>query len=117
MNEKLFQDNLRNFDILCLQETHIGKDEILNDIPDFCTIPHCRNKSANNRYFGGLLILIRKSIRKGIKILNAKDNDMFELKLLKNYFGLDTDIKIIFIYASPITSCYTTNSSTQKSHV
>ena len=106
MEEKIFQDTLRNFDILCLQETHIGNDEIFNKLKDFHTIPHCRNKSANNRYFGGFLILIRNSIRKGIKILKTEDKDIFELILLKKYFGLNTDTKLFFTYASPITSCY-----------
>ena len=32
---------------------------------------------------------------------------MFEITLLKHFFGLKNDIRIIFTYASPINSCYT----------
>ena len=104
---KTFQDTLKMFDILCLEETHVGKDEVLEEFKDFHTISHCRKKSENNRYFRGFLILIRKSIKKGVKILKTNDKDVFELILLKKYFGLETDIKLIFMYASPINSCYT----------
>ena len=92
METKTFQDTLKNFDILCSEETHIT---------------HCRKKSENNRYFGFFLILIRKSIKKGVKLLKTNDKDIFELILLKQYFGLATDIKLIFMYASLINSCYT----------
>ena len=107
MEEQTFQDTIKYFDILCLQETHTGNDEILTKHKDFHAITHCRNKSANNRHFGGFLLLVRNSIRKGIKILNNQDKDIFELILLKKYFCLHADIKLIFAYASPITSCYT----------
>ena len=104
---KPFLETLKIFDILCLQETHIGNNEVLQELDDFHCIPHCRKISANNRYFGGFLVLIRKSIRKGVKILKGEDQDMIEIFLLKKFFGLDVDIRIIFTYASPINSCYT----------
>ena len=106
MEKKTFQDTVKYFDILCLQETHTGNDEILTKLNDFHTITHCRDKSSNNRFFGGFLLLVRNSIRKGIKILQNEDKDILELLLLKKYFCLDRDIKLIFAYASPITSCY-----------
>ena len=106
MEEETFRDTIKNFDILCLQETHIGNDEILTKLKDFHTTTHCRNKSANNRYFGGFLLLLRNSIRKGIKILKSDDKDILEVLLLKKYFGVHADIKLMFTYASPISSCY-----------
>ena len=106
LEEKTFQDTIKKFDILCLQETHIGNDTSFTKLKEFHTIIHCRNKSANNRYFGGFLIFIRNSIRKGIKIINNDDKDIFELVLSKKYFGLHADFKLIFAYASPIGSCY-----------
>ena len=52
LDDCTFQNTLKRFDILCLQETHIPRDEIIPSIDNFSTIPHCRNKSGNNRYFG-----------------------------------------------------------------
>ena len=54
--DETFRNTLKSFDILCLQETHIGED--LNvKIKNFHTITHCRQKSVNNRYFGVILVV------------------------------------------------------------
>ena len=67
LDDDTFLDTLKKFDIFCLQETHTAQ----NDVPKFekyVAIPHCRNISANNRYFGGMLLFIRRTLRKGVKI-------------------------------------------------
>ena len=107
LEDKTFEDTLKRFDILCLQETHISHQEIINANKNFIVIPHCRKISKNNRYFGGMLLLIRTSIRKGIKIQQDVDTDTIELTLQKTFFDIDRNINIVFTYASPINSCYT----------
>ena len=102
-----FQKILNKFDILCLQETHVS-DEADFEIPaGFRAIPHCRKISGNNRYFGGLLILIRKSVYPGIKRGKFTDDDVFHLVLKKEFFALKSDKNFIFTYASPLNSGYT----------
>ena len=74
LEDESFLNTLKEFDILCLQETHLPQ----NDIPTFekiVTIPHCRKISRNKRYFGGLLLFIRRTIRKGITINRDIDDD------------------------------------------
>ena len=95
------------FDILCLQETHVSVQEKFESLDKFVAIPHCRQISTNNRYFGGMLLLIRKSIRKGIKINHNFDVDSLLVTLETTFFGIERDINILFTYASPITSGYT----------
>ena len=73
----------KKFDILCLQETHTAPDHTFKECEDFYLVPHCRKKSSNNRYFGGFLLLIRKTIRKGIKIDQSEDRDLLEVTLKK----------------------------------
>ena len=107
LDDEEFQNTLKKFDILCLQETHCSATEILPQFEAFRSIPHCRSKSANNSFFGGFLVFIRKSIEKGIKIGNAKDVDVLEIILQKKYFNLRQDVKVLFTYASPLNSCYT----------
>ena len=68
---------------------------------DFQHIPVCRPISSNNRYYGGLAILIRKSIRNGIKILKNTSSEFQWIKLLKNAFNLEKDLFICFSYISP----------------
>ena len=107
LDDPTFLDSLNNVDILCLQETHVSHTEMIPKFDDFHVTPHCREKSMNNRYFGGMLLFIRKTIKKGVKVVKQWDNDTFEINLLKSYFGLRQDIKLIFTYASPINSGYT----------
>ena len=109
LNDKTFIDTLNKFDILCLQETHTSQisTTVFNSMNNFTAIPHCRQISKNHRYFGGMLLLIRKTVRKGIKIKQNFDVDSLEISLQKNFFGIDHNINVIFTYASPINSCYT----------
>ena len=83
MDEELFHATLRKFAIICLQETHTGPEKIFKTSEDFVIYPHCRKISSNSRYFGGMLIIIRKSIQKGVKIGKIKDKDLFEITLQK----------------------------------
>ena len=106
LKDETFLNTLKRFDIFCLQETHTQK----NDCPsfkDFAIIPQCRTISGNKRYFGGLLLFIRRSIKKGVKVNKKVDDDCLEVILDNNFFGLSRNIRILFTYASPITSSYT----------
>ena len=111
-HSKLDEDScktlIEKFDILCLQETHCHQKEKFTIPEGYFSTPLCRNISGNNRYFGGMLLLIKKQYRKGIKINKSIDVDALEVTLLHNFFDLSESIKIIFTYASPFTSCYTT---------
>ena len=111
LDDSIFQNTLKKIDILCLQETHISHDEVIPSINNFSTIPHFRNMSGNNRYFGGMLIYVRNSIKNGIKIGKKSDKDALEIILKKHFFGLVQDRKILYTYASPINSCYTKSRS------
>ena len=106
-----FEDTVKDFDIICLQETHICTSESIVIPKTFTSIPHCRNISSNNRYFGGMLLLIRKKVRKGIKIDQNIDVDTLKVTLKKEFFATERNIDIFFTYASPINSCYTTGRS------
>jgi exonuclease III len=81
LEDPSFLKVLNKFDILCLQETHVAAAENIPIPEGFCSVPHCRSISGNSRYFGGFLILIRKSIQIGIKIGKNCDNDAFEVTL------------------------------------
>ena len=107
LDDPFFKSILKQFDILRLQETHLSQDDIIPEAKGYVPIPHCRVKSKNNRYFGGMIIYIKASIRNGTNIRRTFDEDAFEVTLLKNFFGLRNDIKLLFTYASPINSCYT----------
>lgn len=60
-----------------------------------------RPSSTNNIYYGGLAILLRKTIKNGIKILQSTSSEYQWIKLSKEFFHLEKDIYICFSYLSP----------------
>ena len=85
LDQPTFLETLNNHDILCLQETHISHEEPIKNIDGYTITPHCRKISANNRYFGGMLIFIKTSIEKGIQIGKNFDEDALEVTLKKEH--------------------------------
>ena len=54
-----------------------------------------------------MLLYVKKTIRKGIKIIQTFDQDLIEVVMKKSFFNLKDDRHLLFTYASPINSCYT----------
>ena len=107
LEDPQFLDILTTHDILCLQETHCGQNDLLSShINLFHPVPHCRKISNNNRYFGGMLLLIRKTIRKGVRVTSTENPDILGIRLLKDFFGLTEDLHIWFVYCPPLDSPY-----------
>ena len=74
---------------------HTGFDTRI-DIEGFQHIQICRPVSTNNRYYGGLALLIHKTLRNGIKNLKYSSSEFQWVKLLKDYFSLEKDILYVF---------------------
>ena len=53
---------------------------------------------------GGISILLKQEIRKGIKVIEASHSEYLWLKLDKAFFNLDADIYIATVYVSPLHS-------------
>ena len=105
VQDSSFVNQIKDFDIVLLTETHVGYDTTV-DIDNFLYYPFCRKKSSNNRYFGGLGILIKRSIRNGVKFLNDGNSEFQWLRLDKNFFNLDRDIYVCLLYIVPQSSPY-----------
>ena len=99
-NDKNFLSELAQNDLVLLTETHVGYENHLK-FDNFLYYPFCRPKSKNNRYFGGLGILIRKEIRKGVNFLNNGTSEYQWLKLKREFFNLNKDIYLCLIYYAP----------------
>ncbi len=110
LREAEFETIVKGLDIVCIQETHCGTRDIPSQhLSQFNSIPHCRKISGNNRYFGGMLLLVRKSIRNGVKVTSTVDPDILGITLKKDFFNLAEDLKIWFVYAPPANSPYARN--------
>ena len=57
---------LHNFDILCLQEIQCGQQDTQGlSVEGYNLYPFHREISKNNRHFGGSLIFIKETIKRG----------------------------------------------------
>ena len=99
-SDREFLAEFNNFDLVLLTETHVGYEHNIQ-FEDFYYYPFCRQKSRNNRYFGGLGILVRKSVKKGIKLLNDGTSEYQWIKLCKDFFNFKRDIYLCHIYYAP----------------
>jgi hypothetical protein len=70
--------------------------------------------SSNGRYYGGLGIFRKISIRDHIKILPSTLKDFQWIKFEKDFFHLENDIYLCTGYIPPINSSY---SNTKKLNV
>jgi exonuclease III len=107
-----FHNEVNKHDIVCISETHTGKDYNIK-IPGFChkstkVRPICKK---NNKYYGGMILLVREELSEGVTVLKNKFNDSILVKLDKTHFSLDKDLFIGFFYVVPSNSTYTTSVS------
>ena len=66
LEEESCSNIITKFDLLCLQETHTSQLQKFN-LQNYVSIPHCRKMRRNNRYFGGMLLLIKTTIKSIIR--------------------------------------------------
>lgn len=102
LEDTAFMKNIENFDILGLGETKHTSSTF--NIPHYSCHPISRN-SNNGTVSGGLLILIKQSIRKGISFLNSTSEYQW-LQLNKTFFNLKNDIYLCICYIPPSSSKY-----------
>ena len=87
LHDDAFIHEIQSYDIIILAETHIGYNTIVN-IDGFNYFPLCRQVSANGRFYGGLGIFRRSSLKDHIKILPGPYKDFQWVKIEKDYFNL-----------------------------
>ena len=97
LNDHSFLTQINRYDIVLLSETHIGYDSAVES-DKFYYYPFCRQKSNNNRYFGGLTILLDNGIKQGVAILQDGNSEYQWVKLQKIFFNLKKDIFLCFAY-------------------
>ena len=66
LKDEEFIKRLQHFDILCLQEIQCGPSDTLGlSVEGYLLKSFHRTISNNNRYFGGSVMLVKTSVRKG----------------------------------------------------
>lgn len=105
MEDDMFLSEVIKHDIILLAETHIGY-ETPPTLEGYNYFPVCRPISGNNRYFGGLALFIRKSIKKHVSILTNTNKDYQWIKLDSSFFNLKKDLYLCLVYYPPAQSVY-----------
>lgn len=100
-----FTNFISQYDI-CFSETWTKKNSKinLNGYSDpIHSYRHFQNRRAK-RASGGIIIYIKDSVRKGIKLIKNDIDCLLWLKVDKNYFHIDEDIYIAVTYIAPENS-------------
>jgi hypothetical protein len=107
MNDDLFINEVKNHDIIALVETQTGPDDhiILEGFYPAIKADRPKPKGAP-RHFGGIAVLVKQELRKGIKFLEHRTQDYIWLKLCKEFFHLNNDIFVCVAYIPPCNSQY-----------
>lgn len=107
-SDPLFIKSIERYDLAFLAETHLGHDSQVTTIGSFLYHPVCRAVTkSNNRYFGGIAILRKPSLKTHVKILKNTNPDYQWIKLEKDFFGFQKDFFICVVYYPPSPSSYT----------
>ena len=98
-----FLDRIKQYDFITLGETWVS-----GNISVDTEGHHCFNKSRKKakkakRYSGGISVLVKKSLRKGVKFF-SKSNRFVWWKLDKHFFN--PDIFVCSVYIPPANSKY-----------
>jgi len=100
-------NELSQHDILLFVETHSShKDQL--DMDGYRAVKNVRPKSkTSNKFYGGLAILTKHSIRKGIKYLPITSTEFMWIKLDQTFFNIEKDLYICLAYCNPSSSSFT----------
>lgn len=105
--DPLFLDSINNFDILALSETWLSPSQcevVKNNLEqsgyDVTNKPWPRKPKAIH-HPGGITILIKKDILKGVSIIDNVNQNFIWLKCSKTFFKTERDIFLAAVYFPP----------------
>ena len=112
ISDKNFIRDIKDYDFVTLVETWLPHDLSL-EVDGFYSFSKSRNKNAKaKRFSGGISLLVKSDLRKGIKILNSSHEEFLWWKVDKNFFKLEDDIYVCSMYLPPQSSCYQKHKTT-----
>ena len=107
LNDEVLQQWVQSLDVAVFTETHLTKGENLH-VPGYRTFQAHREKTPNaSRGSGGVAVLIKRCISKGITRINTQSSEMIWLMLNAAFFGLPCDTALGAVYEGPQQSAVT----------
>ena len=106
INNDEFLSHINKYDFVTLVETWMPDVETLN-IPGFYSFSEGRPKHRKAKKFSvGISVLVKKSLRKGVKFLSSVSSKFVWWKSEKSFFSLKKDIYVCSVYIRPQNSKY-----------
>ena len=104
LEDKDFLSIIGNFDCVSLVETWQSNNDL--NIDGFCSFSKCRQASGKaKRHSGGITVLVKSNLRKGVKFLDKESNEEFVWwKLEKDFFNMTQDLFVCSVYIPPQNS-------------
>ena len=101
-HDKYFIDFVNNCHCAFFIESWVN--DISINMPDYYTYVQAATKSKRGRGKGGIVIMIKKSIRQGVKILPNSNSHIAWLKFDNVFFHMEKDLYVGVIYVPPASS-------------
>ena len=101
-----FINSIKQYDFITLVETWVSGKISVHIEGYYCFNKSRKKAKKAKRYSGGISVLVKKSLRKGVKFFSSKSNRFVWWKLDKYFFNLDEDIFVCSIYIPPANSKY-----------
>ena len=96
---------INSFDCISLVESWLSDASVVNS-PGFYSFSKFKQKSERaNRNSGGIIVLIKSELRKGVKFLEKESSEEFVWwKLEKDFFHMKQDLYVCSVYIPPQNS-------------
>ena len=106
LSDNSFIEKITKYDFISLIETWLPEGFNIN-IPGFYSMSKYRKKAKKaRRHSGGITVLVKNSLRKGVKFFSSKSDRFLWWKLDKAFFNFNDDIYICTVYIPPSNSSH-----------
>ena len=104
LKNDVFLSSIKKFDFISLVETWLPERSNIN-IEGYYCFNKCRRKARKaRRYSGGICILVKKTLRKGVQFFSSNSDRFVWWKLDKQFFNMEEDIYVCSVYIPPSNS-------------
>ena len=107
LDDEDFLNLVHNFDLVFCSETWQRRGDNFELSGYECIeVPRVESLKGSRRGHGGVCLFIKNELVKGVQVLEKDRYGSIWVKLCKEFFGLDTDICVCFLYIPPQQSVY-----------
>ena len=99
LRDEMVRDFITNNDCAIFVESWLNDNIAVDNNYTYCLLA---KKSSRGRSKGGIIVTMKKEMKKGIKILQTFESHILWLKFEKSCFKLSSDLYVCVVYVPPI---------------